>query len=710
MITTTESKRVLSMKRPRYMSEAEFAQKIYEEFTRARLFDQKNAERCFQNNRLYWSVDTDRGLGQIAPAVVAEMVRIGKMPGAYNICKPVVDNVVGGFLQAPLTWDLRPLVGKVNSLTYATKEMMFAEAEEMDWSVSEGEALINGCIYRADMQMYLDRTDSKRTLIGWRVLPEGEVTYPPKLSSRHKERRKLWRKRMMTAADMLEFFSWNRNKIIQAAMFKEFGEDALKEWAKLHEQYGEEYGPNSGIVPFSTNDKMWGTEYEVILFYHMEKVTRKFEYVLTEDGEKVELPADLTDPAAKIEWMNANVPGWVPDAVFADEEDLDIQYMTAVCPSLANNMLLCDGPTDEQCGMLTIAPWSAYFKNGEFGGLIDAIKDLQLSLNWIQNTLQYRLHVDGEGTSWYVYPEAFLTMEEYERWVDCKNKAGEAFKMKPGMEARFPNGPAIPVQKSPYPREAMDRLEHLLDKMLPLIGKYTPASRGQSESSSESGYMFNLKKLQNDVERKILFESRRQFKNLQGEMYLGQVIRLRGDRFEREFNALDGTAFKINERVTETTSDGEVIEFIANDISKLKEIRHKIIIVETPDSPTLRAEQAQIANEKLAAIKSPNAVPVSYVMLTHDLLDSDESKSDEDQRMLDEIRKKEIELAMSTADAQIATNKANAFKALQSMQPVAPSIPGMPGAGTPAGGGGGEPGFPGEGAPVGTMQQEMAMA
>jgi hypothetical protein len=449
MITTTESKRVLSLKRPRYMSEAEFAQKIYEEFTRARLFDQKNAERCFQNNRLYWSVDTDRGLGQIAPAVVAEMVRIGKMPGAYNICKPVVDNVVGGFLQAPLTWDLRPLVGKVNSLTYACKEMMFAEAEEMDWSVAEGEALINGCIYRADMQMYLDRSDSKRTLIGWRVLPEGEVLYPPKLSSRHKERRKLWRKRMMTAADMLEFFSFNRNKIIQAAMYKEFGEDALKEWAKLHEQYGEEYGPNSGVVPFSTNDKMWGTEYEVIMFYHMERVTRKFEYVLTVDGEKVEIPAELADAAAKIEWMNANAPGWVPDAVFSDEEDLDIQYMTAVCPSLANNMLLCDGPTDEQCGMLTIAPWSAYFKNGEFGGLIDAIKDLQLSLNWIQNTLQYRLHVDGEGTSWYVYPEAFINPDEYDRWVDDKNKAGGAFKMKPGMEARFPNGPATAVQKSP---------------------------------------------------------------------------------------------------------------------------------------------------------------------------------------------------------------------------------------------------------------------
>jgi hypothetical protein len=710
MSNPAESKFTYSMKRPRYMSEAEYAQKIYNDFCAARMFDQKNAERCFHNNRLYWSVDTDKGLGQIASAVVSEMIRIGKQPGAFNICKPVVDNVVGGFLQAPLSFDLRPIRGEVSTLTYSVKDMMFAEAEEMDWDVTESETLISGCVYRADVQMYLDRSDPLQTMIGWRVLPDGSVIWPPHLSSKHKERRKCYYRRMMSPLDMLEFFSFNKHKIVQAVMYKQFGEDAVKEWAKLQEQYGDQYGPNSGVVPYSNNEKMWGNEYEVVLFYHMERITRQFEYVLTEDNEKIEIPKDLSDAMQKIEWLNANAPGWVPDAVFVDDEDIDVQYMTAICPELGTNMLLCDGPTDEQCGMLTIAPWSAYFKNGEFGGLIDAIKDIQLSLNWIQNTLQYRLHIDGEGTSWYVFPEAFAD-GEYERWVDCKNKAGEAFKMKPGMEVKYPNGPAIPVQKSPYPKEAADRVEHLLDKLLPLIGKYTPASRGQVENSGESGYLFNLKKLQNDVERKIMFESRRQFKNLQGEMYLGQVIRLRGDRFEREFyNSKSGNKFKINERVTETLPTGEVIESIVNDISKLKTYRHKIVIVETPDSPTRRAENMQIASEQIRAIPNPNAVPISYVTLVHSMLRGAENISDEEKMQQDEIFQLELDLAKSTAEAQIANNKAAIVKAQMSIQPQPPQVPGMPG--VPTGEGSVPGGIPaGNEQDIGTIQpQELAMA
>jgi hypothetical protein len=716
-----QSKSSYRFRRPLNMSEHEYARKLYDEYRNALNHDAKNFDRCMTNNRLYWAVDTDKGLGAIPSAVVAEMIRIGKQPGSYNICRPAVDNIVGGFLQAPMGFDFRPIDAEISSLTYASRDVIFSESELMDWSVADMEGDIDSCIYRSDYQMYIERHEFKDgPHTGLRTLPVGEVLWPPKLSSRHKERKKVYRRRMMTPMEALEVFSGGREKIIKAVMYKQYGEKALEELAKLIEQTGETYGVNSGVVPFSNNQQMWGSQYEFIMVYHMERVTREYEYVLTEDNDRMIIPTDLSRPEDpdevktqnKILWLDQNYPGWTADAVFADDEDINVQYMAVIAPSLADNMLICDCPTDEQCGMLSIVPRSAYFKGGEFGGLIDSIKDIQLSLNWIQNTLQYRLHVDGDGVAWYYYPEAFESPAECQRWIDCANKAGEKFALRAGMEQRFPNGPAIPVQKSPYPKEASDRLEQLLDKLLPLIGKYTPASRGQSESTSESGYLFNLKKLQNDVERKILFEGRKQFKNLLGEMWLGLAPNVHGNKIARKFfNPRTGKTFEVNKHVTETTPEGDTIEYIINDISKLKEIRHRVIIVESPDSPTRRAENMQVSSELLKGIQSTGVaamVPESTVRLIHSMLRGAENLSEDEKREMEEGFARELEIARSSAEATIATNKANTMQAQMAMQPQVPQVPGA--AGTQPGGGGMPSGVPGEGAPVETMQQEMAIA
>jgi hypothetical protein len=189
------------------------------------------------------------------------------------------------------------------------------------------------------------------------------------------------------------------------------------------------------------------------------------------------------------------------------------------------------------------------------------------------------------------------------------------------------------------------------------------------------------------------------------------VIRLRGDRFEREFyNSKSGNKFKINERVTETLPTGEVVESIVNDISKLKTYRHKIVIVETPDSPTRRAESMQIASEQIRAIPNPNAVPISYVTLVHSMLRGAENISDEEKMQQDEIFQLELDLAKSTAEAQIANNKAAVVKAQMSIQPQPPQIPGMPG--VTAGEGSVPGGVPaGNEQDIGTVQpQELVMA
>jgi hypothetical protein len=664
----------------RHLSEEEYALKIERKHENAVLHDQNNFNRSLTLWRMYWGVDTDRGMGQIPPSVVTEMIRVGKQPGAYNMARPTVDNIAGGILKAPYGFAIAPIDTEETSLTYMAKDIQYAEQEIMNWRNYRMEEVIGALIYRSDIEMYEDEKKYGKKYIGRRTRLPGTVTYDPNWKSPvSSDCRECYVDDMLSPMQMLEIFAGKEKEIISSVMMKAFGERAIEEMAKLQHEQGEEYGYNNGIIPYPNREDMWGSLYKVTSFYHMEKVTRKFEYVLTEDGDKFRIPPELKDPQEKIEWLNTNVPGWIPDSVFTDEETVDVQYMTAICPTLCKGLLLCNGPTKIQCGRLQFFPQSAYRMNGECGGIMDAIKDMQLSINWIQNTLQYRLHVDGDGCSWYVDPNGFKNPQEFQRWKLSKNKAGENFELAPGYLAKYPNGPATPVRASPYPKEAMDRLTHLIETMWPKISKLNPAAQGRSESSTEPASLYKMKKLQNDIEQYTIYEGFRNLENEWGEAYLNQIIHTHGDELNRKwYNPRTKKSFTINKTETRTLEDGSKIDVIVNNIAKLRDIRHRVIITESDDSPTRKVEIMQTASDMLKAI-DPNRSPLIYQRQAYNLTSNTDTFSDEEKREMEGDHELEMEFARQQIKTSYAQLKAQEMQALAAMQPQPEQVPGQPG-------------------------------
>lgn len=664
----------------RKYTDNEVATKIELEYQRVQEWDAKNWKRCVENWRMYWGIDADKGFGQWPPEVAAQMVLQGRQVATYNLCRPTVDTVAGGLCKAPFNFDYSPVDSEVTSLTYRIKDLQYQEQELLDWKSHELELYIGGLTYQSVWEMYQTCEYSKRGSgqknIGFRTLLPGTVKFDPYWkSTRSKDCRKAWKDMWLTPLQMLEYFG-KKNKnawksIVKAVAFKSGGQRELEQLCELQDALGDEYGYNTGVIPYTENEDIWGSQYKVIMAYEMRDIPRKYEYVITPDGEHIEIPAELEFPDDKLAWLRENIPMWNDEmlmSVFVGEDSERVQFMSAICPSLASGMLLCSGPTEIQCGRLQFFPWSAYRVNGEFGGLVDAIKDMQQSVNYLESMLTYKLQIEGGGGAQFVEPGIFINDAEYQRWVKERNNPQAVFRLKTNSLLRYPNGPSRPVVSSPYPAEAMHRLSHIVDTMWGKISKVAPAARGETEAAGESGYLFRLKQIQSDIELYTIHQSLRNFWNEIGEAYLYQAIQTHGDGMERTFyNPKTKGSFTINKKELFVDTDGSIVEVIVDDISKLKEIRHKVIITESSDSPTRRLEIMQTASTFLERT-DPNAKPLTYQMLASKLVISSDLFNTEERAELEQAAALEIDVAQSELEARKANAQATAQQAMMAVQ------------------------------------------
>lgn len=670
----------------RELSGNELAIKIEREYDGARAWDQKNWKRCVENWRMYWGIDNEMGYGQWPPEVAAKMIQQGRQVATFNLCRPTVDTIAGGICKAPFSFDFTPIDSDITSLTYCIKDLQYQEQELMDWRSEELELYLSGLTYRGDWEMYLSDEYTKKGSnvknISFRNMLPGTVRYDPKWqSARSKKCRKAWVDRWMTPLEMLQL--WGSDKkthegIVKAIAFKKGGQAELDRLIELNNLLGDEYGYNTGIVPYMNDDDIWGSQYKVIMQYYMKKVKSEYEYCLSLTGERVRIPKHLKEPADKIAWLNENVPEWQPDATFIDEDEEDVQFMAAICPALMHGMLICNGPTEVQCGRLQFFPWSAYRINGEFGGIVDSIKDMQSSINYIESRLTYREQVEAGGGSQFAEEAAFMP-GEYERYLNERNNPSAVFKLRNGTLLRYPHGPAIPTVQSPYPRELLDRLSHIIETMWGKVSKHHDVDQGiADDGSGQSGYKYNLQKMQSDISKYTIYENLRNFWNELGEAFLYQAIRTHGNGKERTMNnPRTKKSITINKHEIIQDEFGNDIEVIIDDISKLKEIRHKVMVVESSDSPTRKLEVMQTSSTLLQSMDK-QAKPITAQRLQTKLALNTDVFSGEEKEQLEEDAELEIQVAREEMEARRAQARLTRMQAIMAANPK----PQPPGAGT----------------------------
>ena len=640
----------------RVLTESERVNRLHSQHQRAKTHDKKNWDRWQKNIRTYWGIDNDIGMGQWPASVVADLIQQGRLVTTFNLCKPSVNNFAGEILQSPFGFKFSPVDNAENSTTAKLNSQVYIDKDVADWRQVELPLVTGGLIMKSDMEMYiLDEYRPKR-YIGLRTILPGMLTWDPDWKT-NKSGEANWvdKEAYLSAEEILDIYGSDakaKDGIVKGTLFNAFGENYLKQLAEWETIHGADYGLNTGAVPFADRSDIWGSRYKVVEHFEMRRIARKVEYVITEDGDEITIPDDLDDVSKKIQWLNDTIPGWIPDQIFEETVYDKKQYGTTYCPGLSLNFVLAEGLTDIQCGRLQFFTWSAYRMSGEYGGILDGVLDAQNIINWWESFLIHKLQVDGGTGSQFADPDAFQDEPTFYDYVANKNDPKKVFPLKRGMLGKYPNGPAMPTSKASFPTEAYEHLKHLIGELWPKLSGVTPASRGESESASEPGILYRMKKLQSQVERYVIHESLRNFWSEVGEAYMFQHVHMRSGKRIEFFDKKTKSQLVWNDRQMVSDDLGRQVEVMIDPVHMLREQRHKVSVIESEDSPTRKDEIIQGAIEVAKVI--PQSQPISQMDLVHEIV-KNVNFLDEEQKMRFEqnhLRER------GQAEQQIATNTA----------------------------------------------------
>lgn len=600
--------------------------------------------RAIENWRFYVGVDAAHGFGQWAADAIAYLVSQNRQILTYNICQPIVDRIAGGMMALPIDPDFIPVNSEITTLTQAITQAMYSDKELMDWDGTKLQMAKAGLVFEGVMKHVISDEYHKLGNQGFEYCFPGSVIPEPGW--------KTWRGKDCNFCFHEQFFQ---------------PEQLLEQWPEAEglimpyiwqvKSGGHQYGSQMGPTPYANiQDYSWGTALKVISKYEMITEKYKQEYVVTQQSGNVPIPRLLKTPSEKIAWLNANVPDWVPDHVYEEEEKERICVVNRICPMLGYQEKIESRRTEIQTGRLPFFWWSASRDNGEPHSIIDAIKDCQTNINYWESLITNKIQVEGGGGSQFTDRSMFANEIEFDRYRALRNNPQETFELKPGVLASG-RLPAMPTQMSQFPREAYEHLNHLIGTMLPHLSKVTPVSKGMMESQVKSGYMYKLMTIQSEQQLYTIHFGWRVMWNEAYEAYLVQASRTYANEgIPRTFSLNKGeTTITLNEEVT--FPDGR--KGIRNDASQLMYIRHKVIISEKQSSPSQRVEELKVLGEYIPSC--PQTMPVSQMYLfqrTQDLIDI---LDDGDKKALKAISDEEINAAMAALKERMLNSQYNAM-------------------------------------------------
>jgi len=535
-----------------------------------------NLDRCIENWKYYWGLYNQQGMGQFDASALAQMNDEDREVMTFNLCRPIIDTIAGGLMMLPIDPDFYPVDDEVTSLTIAMKKAMYSDKDLLDWQSAFFQADTHGLIFEAVLRYVISYEYNELGNLGFEVkLPGSVIADPYWKSPRSKDCKKCWEELWLTPARMIELWPEKEDMIRRN----------MREYKKKREEYrADEFGNYTGIIPYHTSEEAWGQALRVIQQYRVEEKTIDMEIALTASGEH-EIPQmeDLDKP----EWLNRNVPEWHPEYVYKKKRTIRHCDVDVVCPSLSTSEKLASGPCEIQIGCLPFKWWSAARMNGESSSSMDSVISIQKSYNYLHNMVMHKLQVQGVGGATMIGGAGFSSEREKQKAVHNLNVPGEVIQVADGvlLGGRSPVKQAIEYGNQGV-SEAYQQMNHLIDRDIPFVTKVTAVTRGMGTDSNTSGYLYRQQKIQADQQLYSIHLSRRNFYIELFDGWLTQAIQLYSNEgLERTFGEGENKTV-LNER--SQLPDGT--EIIKNDVSSLKNIRHKIIVDETQQSPTDKIE------------------------------------------------------------------------------------------------------------------------
>lgn len=598
--------------------------------------------RTMDNWNMYLPTDTIHGFGHYPLDVVTTMIAQKRSLLTFNLAKPTADLIASGLVQAPFIPRFIPVDKPITWLTKAVEKAMFSDKETCNWNQAYFELVRAGCIIQGDITMRAVNDYHKLGNIAIENCLPNSVMYSPAWKTANtKQCPRAIQEQYLMPSEALEYYGEINDQI--TALLK--GELA---------QEMEQYGPRSGAVPFQGQEGRWGSAIQFIHDYHMETKQVKKVFMLTQEGE-MEIPQNLIgNPNKVMDFLDKTFgfEKWDSENIFEDVDTEKICKKSTIAPALLGLSVIEEGEPEVQVGQIPFWTWSCDRVNGEPHGIIDQVKDANRTIDYWNSLIQFKIQTEGGGGAKLIDRSKFLSADVADDATEHANDPTKIFPVKPGAM----DGGQKPIQpinmSTGVPVEVYQHLDRIINQIWPLISKTTPASRGLLEGKNQSGYLYNLQKIQSDQMVYTIHFTLKQFWNQVYEGYLTQAAKqYSNEGVPRVFYFRGGKeSVVLNERVD--FPDGSI--GIRNDMSKLKEIRHKIIIDDQQDSPSKNMADLQVLSEyQKSIVPLANLFPASISYTVGAISKKIDQFDEQDKENLEDIQAAELEKAMT--DLELAT-------------------------------------------------------
>jgi hypothetical protein len=603
---------------------------IYCRYLNFKDYYQDQVARCTDNWNMYLPIDTAHGYGQYPADVIATLIAQKRAPLTFNLAKPTADLIASGLVQAPFDPVFYPVDKPITWLTKAVEKAMFSDKEICDWGQAYFELVRAGCVMQGDITMrIIDDFHRLGNIALNNCLPNSIMYSPSWKTARTRDCPRCFHEQYLMPDQAMEFYG-------------DSGDDIQKGIESFRNK-NEEYGARTGAVPFSGQDGLWGSAIQFVHEYSVQVKKVKKIFIVTQEGDMA-IPDNIIGDSGKVmDWLDKTFgyEKWDSENIFEDVVKERVCIKDTIAPALLGTNVIESGEPEIQIGQIPFWTWSCDRVNGEPHGIIDQIKDAQRTINYWNSLIQYKIQTEGGGGK-YIDKSKFESPQEAQRAIENHNDPAEIFALKPGVLDQG-GKPIAPINAGTgVPAEVYAHLDRIINQIWPMISKTTPTGRGMQEGSNESGYLYNLKKIQSDHMVYTIHYTLRQYWNQVYEGYLLQAAKTYSNEgIPRVFSFNKGKSkIVLNERVN--FPDGSI--GIRNDMSKLNEIRHKIIISDQQQSPTQNLTDLQAMSEYLKSIvPMVNLMPASISYTLGAITKKIDQFDEDDKDSLEEIQGLELE-------------------------------------------------------------------
>lgn len=512
------------------------------EYNRAYEAERRDQERLFENIRMYWGVD----YGQWDEIAVQTLLDENRHPITINLLSQKINTLAGALSATSFHVDYVPMQGGHSSLTKGFKDIYLSDKFYMGWDIADAQANKLGLIYRADQQPYIDRSKDPDGRIAWRTLPPGRVIYTPDWRSDNvKDCRKRFILHLMSTKQIAEKYGLN--------------EDNLKLQVKLMRLVGQQFkndpGVDLGRWPHD-NDEGLKRVIEVGELVDV-KTTRLVDPTKGYNGLAFPVAHPEKDRDFLKAWGDFNNVNWeyVRETTYKDK----ILKIFTICPDISITKPLEDKPSEIQIGMIDTIPWAADRLNGKWRGIVDIAKDCQTTLNKTQSQKQHMINSAANGATLF---NSELTGGDAGKLEHIKrNKNNPSYVN--DVDLDNVEKTHIVMKDQPYD-SALFQNETLMIDIMDLVTPVPAAMSSRTESSRESGVLYQTKVAIAEVGMKTLNDSFRNHILNKAAAYF-ELAQIFYRKKHRNFPRANGEGFvSVNLR---TNVDGRPV--MINDISAI---------------------------------------------------------------------------------------------------------------------------------------------